>query len=605
MSSPGPSSPPRTAPQSQTPSFIAGTTVENTPIQQCTAETVVSTLPFLTGTTVENTPIRPPTTDNVISDPPVLSGVMLEGEENISDILSTPSLTDEEEGNGLVVELPTLVADSTSHDRDVVERSVEIPESETFDNHEFSSSLFDAAAAGMNVGCGEGFTDDQKIGRNGASIEDATPAEEDVVSQGVDAHEEEEGSGEVIPEVPDSEGTSNELESPIQKPLGPEQVLENEPGEYGTIHSTSSVKVGVIEPAPSSTEGFREEEQSLQVVANTETDHVATDSLGGAVHTVISTAEDQELRTRISNKTTNADGEIEDISSTMAVDDQYVEQETSGLSKYIVASKQLRESTEASAAPIERAHLDTHSLPGSSGENKISTTPAKGLKTKYEKLAPNNTPSQGATEVGFLPQFISPAKGDVIMKDVPHTATDEDLLNPPSSLSINLQNSSTIADIAPSAPRSTSLVSFQDQNITQVPTFSEALSTPAKRTTPLPSSAKQNPVPDSKSSAAADENFSPNKDQLLMAELKAMKIASIQARNVSLKAEIARTRERTQDIAETLTAPASETVKSHIKLLHDYNDIRDVGQGLIGMIADNRGVRVGELYKEFGVGLKD
>jgi hypothetical protein len=39
--------------------------------------------------------------------------------------------------------------------------------------------------------------------------------------------------------------------------------------------------------------------------------------------------------------------------------------------------------------------------------------------------------------------------------------------------------------------------------------------------------------------------------------------------------------------------PAAETVKKHIKLLHEYNDIRDVGQGLIGMIAENRGVRIG------------
>lgn len=51
--------------------------------------------------------------------------------------------------------------------------------------------------------------------------------------------------------------------------------------------------------------------------------------------------------------------------------------------------------------------------------------------------------------------------------------------------------------------------------------------------------------------------------------------------------------------------PAGETVKKHITLLHDYNDIRDVGQGLIGMIADNKGVRIGELYEEFKVGLKD
>lgn len=30
-----------------------------------------------------------------------------------------------------------------------------------------------------------------------------------------------------------------------------------------------------------------------------------------------------------------------------------------------------------------------------------------------------------------------------------------------------------------------------------------------------------------------------------------------------------------------------------------------MGQGLLGMIADNRGVRVGELYGEFGVGIAD
>jgi hypothetical protein len=57
--------------------------------------------------------------------------------------------------------------------------------------------------------------------------------------------------------------------------------------------------------------------------------------------------------------------------------------------------------------------------------------------------------------------------------------------------------------------------------------------------------------------------------------------------------------------SELYSQPAAVTVKKHIKLLHDYNDIRDVGQGLIGMIADNRGVRIGELYEEFGVDIKD
>ena len=42
-------------------------------------------------------------------------------------------------------------------------------------------------------------------------------------------------------------------------------------------------------------------------------------------------------------------------------------------------------------------------------------------------------------------------------------------------------------------------------------------------------------------------------------------------------------------------------VKAHIKLLHDYNEIRDVGQGLMGIIADNRGVRARDVYQEFDV----
>lgn len=43
------------------------------------------------------------------------------------------------------------------------------------------------------------------------------------------------------------------------------------------------------------------------------------------------------------------------------------------------------------------------------------------------------------------------------------------------------------------------------------------------------------------------------------------------------------------------------TVKAHIKLLHDYNEIRDIGQGLMGVIADNRGVRVSDVYRDFDV----
>ena len=46
-------------------------------------------------------------------------------------------------------------------------------------------------------------------------------------------------------------------------------------------------------------------------------------------------------------------------------------------------------------------------------------------------------------------------------------------------------------------------------------------------------------------------------------------------------------------------------MKRHIGLLHAYNEIKDVGQGLMGLIADSRGVRVREVMEEMGVGEKD
>lgn len=47
------------------------------------------------------------------------------------------------------------------------------------------------------------------------------------------------------------------------------------------------------------------------------------------------------------------------------------------------------------------------------------------------------------------------------------------------------------------------------------------------------------------------------------------------------------------------------TVQRHIRLLHDYNEIKDIGQGLMGLIADARGMRQIDVQKEFGVGDRD
>jgi hypothetical protein len=46
---------------------------------------------------------------------------------------------------------------------------------------------------------------------------------------------------------------------------------------------------------------------------------------------------------------------------------------------------------------------------------------------------------------------------------------------------------------------------------------------------------------------------------------------------------------------------AGAIVKRHIKLLHAYNETKDMGQGLMGLIADARGVRLKEVMDEMGV----
>jgi len=39
--------------------------------------------------------------------------------------------------------------------------------------------------------------------------------------------------------------------------------------------------------------------------------------------------------------------------------------------------------------------------------------------------------------------------------------------------------------------------------------------------------------------------------------------------------------------------------------LHDYNGIRDIGQGLLGLISDQRGVRLVDVMEEFGADVGD
>ncbi|KAJ5466699.1 DNA repair protein SWI5 [Penicillium diatomitis] len=71
-------------------------------------------------------------------------------------------------------------------------------------------------------------------------------------------------------------------------------------------------------------------------------------------------------------------------------------------------------------------------------------------------------------------------------------------------------------------------------------------------------------------------------------------ISTLQVQQTELESEIA-------TLKSSLKNDPSETVKRHIRLLHEYNEIKDVAQGLMGLIAEARGVRHVEVQKEFGV----
>lgn len=45
------------------------------------------------------------------------------------------------------------------------------------------------------------------------------------------------------------------------------------------------------------------------------------------------------------------------------------------------------------------------------------------------------------------------------------------------------------------------------------------------------------------------------------------------------------------------------TMNRHIHLLGQYNGVKDIGQQLVGLIADNRGIPVGTLYQDSRYGV--
>ncbi|KAL9988710.1 hypothetical protein ACROYT_G003186 [Oculina patagonica] len=60
-----------------------------------------------------------------------------------------------------------------------------------------------------------------------------------------------------------------------------------------------------------------------------------------------------------------------------------------------------------------------------------------------------------------------------------------------------------------------------------------------------------------------------------------------------------------KDIAELSKEYSEEELQLHIQKLHEYNEIKDVGQLLIGKLAEIDGTTTRAMYQEFGLDLDD
>uniref|UniRef100_A0A8C7ZGA6 DNA repair protein SWI5 homolog n=1 Tax=Oryzias sinensis TaxID=183150 RepID=A0A8C7ZGA6_9TELE len=73
-------------------------------------------------------------------------------------------------------------------------------------------------------------------------------------------------------------------------------------------------------------------------------------------------------------------------------------------------------------------------------------------------------------------------------------------------------------------------------------------------------------------------------------------VAELQRRREQLDSEIAQLEAEGYKVEE---------LEHHIKKLHEYNDIKDIGQSLLGRIAALRGTTTRDLYTQFDLALDD
>lgn len=133
------------------------------------------------------------------------------------------------------------------------------------------------------------------------------------------------------------------------------------------------------------------------------------------------------------------------------------------------------------------------------------------------------------------------------------------------------------------------------------PPQSSPSSPPPSSPTPLPTQ----PISTPPSTAPPPRPASPIAHTL--PSKRALKAAALAQKIAHLEAELASIKAQQEEVLKQLpegTDP-DKVVKGHIHRLHVYNETKDVAMGLVGLVAVNRGVGVGEILEEFGVDGKD
>ncbi|KAI9837522.1 MAG: hypothetical protein M1819_007173 [Sarea resinae] len=139
----------------------------------------------------------------------------------------------------------------------------------------------------------------------------------------------------------------------------------------------------------------------------------------------------------------------------------------------------------------------------------------------------------------------------------------------------------------------------------------------AKETSRAPAS-QESPEAQSTTEAKVDNISTP----IAVDTAREKAIQTLETRNASLASEVEALRAKRDELWRQIsedktfsgindthdadpTAAAQTLLQQHIRLLHDYNSMRDIGTGLLGLVAESRGIRARDVFEDFGVGEGD